>query len=170
MRRTALVVTVPEAHPVVDDLRRQHDPMTVLGVLAHVTVLHPFRPEIDDTTAEQVADVARAIEPFDVRFARTGSFPGVVYLAPEPADPFADLTQRCIEVFPDCPPYEGRFPDTVPHLTIGVGLDGDAHRQLSEDVSSRLPIEARVTELTLLVENDEGGWSVGRSWPLGTSG
>ena len=47
IRRTALVVVVPAAEPLVADLRMQHDRMTALGVPANSTVLHPFTPKRD---------------------------------------------------------------------------------------------------------------------------
>ncbi len=39
--------------------------------------------------------------------------------------------------------------------------------ELSTALASALPITTFVWELTLLVEDDAGQWSVGPRWPLG---
>ena len=167
MGLTALVVLVPEAEAAFDDLRQIHDPMAVLGVLAHVTVLHPFRKPVDAATQRQVAAIARAVDPFEVVFSDVGSFPGVVYLAPDVADPFVDMTRRCVAAFPDCPPYNGRFSDTIPHLTVGARLDNDVFDQVAADTAERLPIRTTVDRLTLLTEIDDGTWAIDHAWELG---
>ena len=48
-----------------------------------------------------------AFAAFDVVFARLDRFPGTLWLAPEPAEPFARMIEALIERFPDCPPYGG---------------------------------------------------------------
>ena len=62
MARSALVVLVPEAEPLVAELRLVHDRMAARGVPAHVTVLHPFKPVVDDATAGLVAAIAAATD------------------------------------------------------------------------------------------------------------
>jgi len=49
VRRSGLIVEVPEAEPAVARWRAQLDPLAAQGVPAHVTVLYPFLPvtEID---------------------------------------------------------------------------------------------------------------------------
>ena len=141
--------------------------MAAHGVPAHVTVLHPFRQSVDAATQQQVAAIARDVGPFEAVFGRVGSFPGVVYLAPDVADPFVDLTRRCAAAFSDCPPYNGRFPDSIPHLTVGAGLDDETCDQLATDATQRLPIRTKVDRLTLLTETDDGTWSITQAWELG---
>ena len=120
---TALVVLVPDAEPVVAEHRLRHDPAAADGVPAHVTVLYPFRAEVDDATAAAVAAIAAAVPAFDATFRTTARFPGVVlYLDPEPAAPFRELIARCTAAFPDCPPYGGTIPDPIPHLTVADGV------------------------------------------------
>ena len=62
-----------------------------LGLPAHVTVLFPFRPVsgLGRSTARTLRDVASESRPFTFRLVRIGRFPDVVYLAPEPDEPFA---------------------------------------------------------------------------------
>jgi hypothetical protein len=166
--RSALVVVVPDAEPLVGDHRLAHDPMTGRGVPAHVTILHPFRPVVDETSAAEVAAIAARFAPFRATFAASDRFPGVVlFLVPEPVERFVELSRACIEAFPDCPPYGGAFPDPNPHLTIGIRLDESTAADLERAITPSLPISTTVDRLTLLVEDDDGQWSVGRSWPLG---
>ncbi len=62
--------------------------------------------------------IAARHEPFRVRFERVGLWPGVVYLAPEPADRFSRLIDDLVAAFPHHPPYGGAFDEVIPHLTI----------------------------------------------------
>ncbi len=167
MTRSALVVLVAEAEPLVGEARRTHDPMAARGVPAHVTVLHPFRTVVDDATAQAVEAIADQIESFDATFSSVGRFPGqVVFLSPEPIERFKQMTQTFVEAFPDCPPYGGLFPDPHPHLTIGSRVDQATADSLDRSMSGGLPLSSRVSRLTLLVEDDEGQWTVARSWAL----
>ena len=165
--RSAVVVVVAEAEPLVGTHRLVHDPMAARGVPAHVTILHPFRAVVDDATAYAVAAIAARIDSFDAIFASVGRFPGdVVYLSPEPLERFTQMTDVFVQAFPDCPPYGGAFPDPHPHLTIGSGLDSATADSLERTMSRGLPISTHVERLTLLVEDDEGQWTVAGSWPL----
>ena len=167
MTRSALVVLVPEAEPLVAGLRLVHDPMASRGVPAHVTVLHPFRAVVDEVTAAEVEQIAVGIDRFDASFGSVGRFPGeVVFLAPEPLERFRMMTASFVAAFPDCPPYGGAFPDPHPHLTVGSRVDVPSAESLERMLTPGLPIATRVDRLTLLVEDDAGQWTVARSWPL----
>ena len=159
---------VAEAEQAVAEHRAEHDPMAGRGVPAHVTILHPFRADVDEVTTDEVASVADEIESFEATFGAVGRFPGeVVFLVPEPAATFKAMTSSIIAAFPDCPPYGGDHPDPEPHLTIGSSLDPAVANTVAEALPPNLPIETYVDRLTLLVEDDEGNWTVDRSWPLG---
>lgn len=167
MARSALVVLIAEAEPLVQAARLAYDPMAMRGVPAHVTVLYPFRSIVDDETAEVVRQLVSKVDQFDVTFAAVGRFPGeVVFLQPEPQEPLRHLTRLIVDAFPDCPPYGGAFPDPHPHLTVGTGIDAATADRLELAMSRGLPIEASVERLTLLVEDGDGRWSIATSWPL----
>ena len=170
MTRSALVVLVAEAETLVDSHRLRHDPMAARGVPAHVTVLHPFRAVVDESTAGQVAAIASRIESFDATVALVDRFPGVVlFMSPEPLQRFKQMTRTFVDAFPDCPPYGGAFPDPHPHLTVGSGIDELTADSLERLIAPGLPVFFRVERLTLLVEDDHGQWTVARSWPLARS-
>jgi 2'-5' RNA ligase superfamily len=168
--RSALVVVVAEAETLVAAHRLVNDPMAARGVPAHVTVLHPFRSTVDEATAHEVAAIAAGLDSFDATFATVGRFPGaVLFLSPEPLEHFKQMTRSFVHAFPDCPPYGGAFPDPHPHLTVGSQLDDATADTLEQAIAPGLPLSTRVDRLTLLVEDDEGRWTVAQSWPLATS-
>jgi len=164
---TAVVVRVslPEA---LADIRRRHDPAAANGVPAHITLLFPFIPvaRLGPAVRRDLATLAGSVAPFDVRFSDVGRFPGVVYLAPEPADRFVALTASIVSRFPDYPPYAGTHSEVVPHLTLtdapGAPLDAVAGA-----ARHWLPFSRRIGALELLVEDGAGHWT--RHWriPLG---
>ena len=103
--RTALVVVVPEAEPLVGRLREQYDhPRARLGVPAHVTLLFPFGDDADG-----LEELFAAAAPFDFSLARTARFAEqpILYLAPEPAEAFVRLIEALIARYPEFPPYGG---------------------------------------------------------------
>jgi len=167
---TALVILVPEAEAVVAAHRRRYDPSAAVGVPAHVTVLYPFRSVIDGTAADVVAGLAADVPAFDVKFATLARFPGeVVYLAPDPAEPFLRLMAATFASFPDCPPYGGAIPEALPHLTVADGVDATTAAALDIAIGPELPITSRVERLTLIAEDPNGHWIAVRHWPLGRS-
>jgi len=141
-------VAVPEAETAVGSLRLEHDSSAALGVPAHVTILFPFLPpERIDEEALRVLFAARPA--FDFVLDRVERFDnGLVWLHPEPSEPFSSLTRLVWGVWPDYPPYEGVHDTVIPHLTV------------SEDpieVEVALPIAARATHVTLIEEEEPGG-------------
>ncbi len=86
---------MPEAERYIARYRERYDPSARRNVPAHVTVLYPFMPpqDIDDTVRAQLAAIARAVPCFDYRLAETRRFPVALYLAPQPDDSFAALTE-----------------------------------------------------------------------------
>lgn len=161
---TALVVPIPEAEPVIGDLRRVLDHSAVWGVPAHVTVLYPFLPpvQVTEEVIEAVRGCVRELPAFDCVFTRVRWFDEhAVWLAPDPAEPFRALTDAVWRRFPDHPPYRGEFDEVVPHLTIGSTRLGDLDslRRAGADVERRLPVHARIDRVLLLAGTDApGSW------------
>jgi 2'-5' RNA ligase len=170
--QTGVVVEVPAAEPVVGVHRMRHDPTAARGVPAHVTILYPFRTNLEGDTAERIEEICRSFTPFEATFATVGRFAdeGIVWLRPEPHDVFVALLRAFAAAFPDCPPYGGRIPEVIPHLTVGAGLDPGDAASLETALAAQLPVITTVERLTLLVEDDDGMWHGERSWRLGPSG
>lgn len=172
---SALSVEIPQAEAVVGPWRERFDPAARAGMPAHVTLLYPFRhpDEIDTDVLAAVLDVVGDEPAFTTRFRTIGTFPGgVVWLRPEPDDPFRRLTLLLADAFPQCPPYGGAFSEPVPHLTIGVALSDDDAAEIASAVGpdiERNEILAEVSEVALHTRDAEGLWRRRAAIPLGTA-
>jgi len=164
---TAVILAVPEAEPVVARWRAAHDAAAGLGVPAHITLLYPFLPpdRIDDTVTGWLAAMFAAQAAFTLEFRACGSFPEVVYLAPEPVGVLRDLTLRIAHRWPEAPPYSGVFDEVVPHLTVAHGIDEATAAGIRADVEPRLPVRAPVREAQLL-EFRDGRSTIRARFPL----
>jgi 2'-5' RNA ligase len=166
--RTALIVAVPEAEPLVGEWRAKHDWSAQHGVPAHITLLFPFVPaeEVDEQLIGDLLDLFGSLPGFSFRLPRVVRFPEVAWLAPEPAEPFKGLTALIVSLYPAYLPYEGIHADTIPHLTVAEGGPALQH-EVDAALTPSLPIEAEAREVTLFIEDESGQWTVGRRFPLG---
>jgi 2'-5' RNA ligase len=148
------------------------DANTALGVPAHITILFPFVPVSKLGTAELglLRGLFAAVPAFDVRLDHTDWFDTtVLWVGPQDPAPFRDLTARVFAAFPDYPPYEGRFEDAVPHLTVGEASPVEEMRRAEGEIAGLLPVADRVTAVTLMAESWRGGqWATLASFALGT--
>jgi SAM-dependent methyltransferase len=163
---SALYVAFDEAEQVVGELRRRWD-SAGLAVAAHVTILFPFLEpnSIDAAVEASLAEIAGTVRAFEVEFARVGRFPDVVWLAPDPAMPFARLTDAVAARWPDHPPYGGAFEQVVHHLTVADGAPRSVLDHLESSLPGSLPVRARVGQVTLSVR-ERGTWSVRQQYAL----
>lgn len=166
---SALYVEIPAAEPVVRDLRLRWD-AAAAAVPAHVTVLFPFLPpdRIDAAVDAELARIFRSVPSFEVRFDRVGRFPEVTWLAPEPVEPFARLTDAVAARWPDHPPYGGAFDEVVHHLTVADGAPPAVLDRIEAELPLLLPVSQPVHELTLAVRR-RGTWTVHARHPLGAA-
>jgi 2'-5' RNA ligase len=164
---SAVIVRVPIPAPL-ERLRRRWDRAAGLGVPSHVTLLFPFldATALDGAARRTIADVAAGVAPFTVRFERIGRFPNVLYLAPEPADPFRRLTFELAAKFPDHPPYGGAFDDVIPHLTIAWNAEAP-FEAIAGAVRAALPVERPVSSLEVLIQTTDDRWHGHWRIPLG---
>jgi hypothetical protein len=135
------------------------------GVPLHVTVMYPFLPACSIRQADEqwVAELATGITPFDFALTRLDTFPGVYYLAPEPAAPFVAITAAIQRRWPSCQPYGGIYDSVIPHMTVAFGDDPPAD---PAELRRGLPIVTRASELWLLGQTRRG-WRTWRRFPLG---
>ncbi|WP_433359310.1 2'-5' RNA ligase family protein [Actinoplanes sp. CA-142083] len=169
---SALIITVPEAEPVVARHRERLDRAASWGVPAHITVLFPFLPpaEIDEHVLEVLGRVAAGVPAFFLTLDKLGWFgERVVWLAPSPAEPFQQLTAAISARFPAARPYEGAFDEVIPHLTLGHDHPARELTAAAEQVAPQLPIHARVDALRLITGRREAGesWLTRGLFPLG---
>jgi 2'-5' RNA ligase len=138
------------------------------GVPAHVTILAPFLDgrRIDASVISGLRTLFASQGAFAIRFARCGRFPGVLYLAPEPAEPLVALTGAVAGEWPEAPPYGGQFSEVIPHLTVVHGRDEATVDAIEPKLAAGLPILASV-EAVHLIEYTAHRWRERQAFALG---
>ena len=129
---------------------------------AHITLLVPFTDSdvlgADETRGAE--EVLARFAPIEVSLSATAYFQGpptVLYLEPEPAGPFREMTEALVRAFPDHPPYGRREATIVPHLTVATRLGREDLAAIEAEVAAALPIGARASEAWLM-EYAERAW------------
>lgn len=166
MSFTALLVPVPAADWLVLDRVAPHG----ISVPAHVTLVAPFAPlpELTGGILDELATLFGDVVPFTFGLGEVTQFPdGVVYLAPEPGAPFHQLTHELSRRFPEYPPYEGRFDDVVPHVTVPL-LDGESGEDVARLVAGHGTMTGYAQEAQLVC-SDHVTFEVVEVFPFGTA-
>jgi 2'-5' RNA ligase superfamily len=109
--------------------------------------------------------------PFRFALASIRRFPAeVLYLAPEPDEPFRGLTSAIWGWYPETPPYAGKWPDIVPHLSVASLADEQRLDRITDEFAQTsrgiLPIRATAAEVALM-DNRSGRWQVRATLCLG---
>ncbi len=168
---SALMVAVPQAEALVAAWRRRFDPSAAWGVPAHVTVLYPFAhpATLDADLRARVRELLAAAEPFAFSLSAVRTFgDDVLYLAPDPDQPFRRLTGLVAMAFPDYPPYGGAFAEVIPHLTVADRAPAARMRDARAAVERGLPVACSASEVVLMAGSPTpGSWRVVDAFPLG---
>lgn len=145
---SAVVVRVPDFDREIAALRRRFGlPLKPNGIPPHVTVVVPFlaREELaEDRQLPALRELCRSFEPFDVTFARSARFPRVLYLVPEPAEPFIALARVLLARWPDKAPVAARAKPMVPHLTVTTSRPARVFNSVDEALAPLLPVRVRI--------------------------
>ena len=170
---SGLAVLVPEAEHLVRPFREEHDPSAAAGMPAHITLLYPFKPpyEICDSVMEKLNRCFAGFSSFDFSLAKICRFPGaILYLAPEPDEPFRRLTLAVWDYYQETPPYCGKDSNVVPHLTLAkVDNEQQADQAAAEFAQAsrgQLPIRVTLSEIALM-DTLSGSWQLRTAIPLG---
>lgn len=145
---SVLLVQVPEAEPVVRRHRLRLDPVTEMGVPAHVTALFPFVAvdDLNDEVLDRVASAAAQHPAFSYDFRTTGWFEGAaLWLAPHDPSPFVRLTEDLAKAFPEHPAYGGEFDGVTPHLTVARWTTRDELKRVERELLELLPVSGRAS-------------------------
>jgi 2'-5' RNA ligase superfamily len=163
---SALVVLVPEAEVLVKPFRDQYDPSAAVGMPAHITLLYPFKPpnEVGSVVLDNLRHGFARFAPFRYSLASIRRFPvGVLYLAPQPDEPFRRLTLAIWDWYPETPSYGGKWPDIVPHLSVANMADEQQLDRVADEFAQasrrKLPIGATAKEVALM-DNRSGRWRI----------
>jgi hypothetical protein len=166
--QSAVIVPVPAVEPLVSRWRRRFDVSARYGVPAHVTVLYPFlhQSRLDDGVLARLRAVCATESALEVAFPRLARFTDVLYLQPEPSEPFRRLTAAVVEQWPQAPPYGGEYAEVIPHLTVAHGVDEAALSAVADEVAPHLPVRAWV-EAAWLYAYDGERWRPRAVLPFG---
>jgi 2'-5' RNA ligase len=172
MPETALICRVPESERFIARYRERFDPSARRNVPAHVTILYPFMApaQVDAAVLAQLGEIAASIPRFEYRLAELRRFPVALYLAPRPDRGFAALTDAVYRAFPEYPPFEDKFPEVVPHVTVAHG-DEPLLCEIEVELRIALPaggVVARCHDV-VLIDNSSGRWEEMRCFALGAS-
>jgi 2'-5' RNA ligase len=165
---SAVLVPVPEAGPLVGAHRLRLDPNAAAGVPEHITLISPFVPpeRLDADVRGRLAALFASARPFPFQLTSVGWFGDqVMWLAPEPAAPFVELTERLVAEF-GIPPYEGAHAEIRPHLSVALG-NPEGGREVAASIGERLPICAVADRVHLMVGGESTGWSLLEEYRLG---
>ena len=170
---SALLVPVAAAEPVVGRWRERLDPSAAWGVPAHITVMYPFIDprDIDAHLVDRLREMFAGIPPFRFSLVGVRWFQrSVVWLAPEPSQPFRSLTAAVMTEWPALEPYGGAFDEVVPHLTVGETATVEPLLEAATVVEASLPIPCEATTVDLMVGSEEVRWRTLARSPLGATG
>jgi len=163
---SALVVLVREAETLVKAFRDKYDPSAAAGMPAHITLLYPFKPpaELHADLLETIQACFAGFVPFAYSLAAIRRFRSeVLYLAPEPDEPFRKLTLAICDRYSDRRPYGGKFAEVIPHLTVAQVQNGRDLDRIAEDfelaAAAMLPIASSAVDVALM-DNSSGGWQI----------
>jgi hypothetical protein len=170
---SALVIPVPGVEFAVEAYRLRHDPSAGAGIAAHVTIHFPWIPagSVGADALAKVRGLAESTPPFAVTFSELRWFGEMVlWLAPTPAQPFRDVSDRSAAAWPAAPRYGGQFDDVVPHLTVGDvthGGDAAALRAVEVQLAPLLPLRAQVSEIWWYARDPSDRWTRRAAFNLG---
>ena len=168
---SALVIPVPEAEPVVGDLRTRYDPTAPPGLPAHITVVYPYlHPSaLTQSVLNELNAIFAGVTPFQFALRTIGRFPEVVYLAPEPTEPFLRLTGAVATRWPEAPPYRGIYDEVLPHLTVAHTSSPADVEQVRTKIEPVLPMVCLAGRVWLLT-NKQDRWSIHHQFEFGGEG
>jgi hypothetical protein len=164
---TILLIPVPEAEAAVAAATGRVGAQG--GLPVHATVIYPFAPvrAVEANVRASLRDLLSGISGFPFVLSAVERFPGVLYLAPEPAEPFVALTKAVEARWPRYPPYEGAFDEVIPHVTVQEGSEPPG---AVAAIERALPIEATAREVWLMAPVGEDEWSRVDRFPLAGNG
>lgn len=147
--------------------------MALRGVPPHITLTFPFVPvaQLDDDVLMRLGDLWSTFPEFEHALVDTAWFgDDVLWLATDGDVVVRSMTDAVTKAFPQHPPYEGKFADVVPHLTIAERGSPASMHTAEAEVRSVLPIQIRTQTVTLLAERSSGMWVRRTSFALKQAG
>lgn len=167
---SVLLVPVPEVTHILQPYRSRHKPPDEGGMVEHISLHFPFLApaQLDGALASlEVFISGHPSFPYELRQTAWFDEQGILYLSPEPADVFVDITHQLSDLF-GVTPYGGLYEDVTPHLTVGYHCAQDSLERLAQDLQEDLPIAAMAREVWAMVGCPESGWELHARFPFGS--
>jgi len=165
--QSAIIMPVSAADHVVSYWRRRYNQSAQFGMPSHSTVLYPFLDEhsITDQTLASLRQDAAMYSIIKINFQRVASFPGYLYLDPEPADWLRLLISRFADRWPQTPRYGvSQHQKIVPHLTVAEGTD-NVLDEVRRELEPELPFAATLDRVELCIFDGQH-WCVKEQFPF----
>lgn len=123
---TSAVVIIPpeETWGPIQEIRKIHD-RQIYRWMPHITLLYPFRPEIQYSELErEFLDICKFFEPFQIHLKKFNYFNHgrqryTLWLNPEPVDLIRNLQAKILKIVPDCSDVNKYTNGFRPHLSVG---------------------------------------------------
>lgn len=167
--QTGVVVLVPQAQPVLEDVAQRFPEAVRRGVPAHLSLLYPFLPdeECDDDVLAALSEILAQSGPQTVQLSECERSEDFAALRPEPLEPLRALSESVRQRWPHVVPYDGRFGDVDPHVTVALHTTAERARVVAEEIAPpHLPITAELRDVWLVAFVD-GRWTVRHQFELG---
>src|SRR5262245_23256995 len=135
----------PEAEPLVDPWRADHDSAARFGIPSHVTVRTPFLPP--EQWQDPALSLLESFLPSEVTLARLENRPGALVLLAEPDDSLRAITEAVSSAWPTLPPHRDNRPDLAYHMTVVRTASDRVRSEASEALAPHLPLRVTGTEM-----------------------
>jgi hypothetical protein len=140
-----LLLMTPDAEPLVDRWRADHDASARYGIGAHVTVRTPFLPP--ERWQDPALSSLENFLPTEVTLARLEDRPGALVLIADPDDALRAITEAATSSWPTLPPHKGNRPDLAYHMTVVRTASDRVRSEAWEAIAPHLPLRVTGTEL-----------------------
>ena len=152
MRETYTAISIPVFDAMfLQSFRLKHISTPATKMPPHISLVGPFKDmeSIDQKDIQSLQEITDSFPCFHFTLQKTGCFPHiqVLYLEPEPVEPFMALNRAFCTKFPEVIPG---FADPVMHLTLARVNDGELDKvedEFYKEFGKQLPIEATATEV-----------------------
>jgi hypothetical protein len=165
---TSLIIPVPEA-AFLQPFRERYLHRPGVTMPPHVTVPAPFKPlrELARDAYLALTTICASFPAFAFTLERLARFEdtGVLYLAPDPIEPFTALSEA---LSAPAPPPLGSHARIIFHLTLARKQPPELDRleaEFNRTYGARLPVRALASEISLYEKRGER-WFREASFPL----
>ncbi len=167
---TGLVIPFPLLETKIGAFRQQAIQPTTFNLMAHLTIIFPFMPlnQLTSAASSKLEMLFKETDPISYTIDGLGRFPEVLYLKVADERPFIHLIRSIETAFPDYPSFGGQFQDIVPHITIAKNENIDqSEAEFRSKFPNLLPLSGICREVWL-INNIESSYQMHTTYQLGS--